>query len=83
MIFFELSKKLCFLGIFGPLYCGIGATICIGREMLCLPYAGFFEDIFPKDESVTQLLSNGGICRTAPATPGLLKIALYRFYFRI
>ena len=22
-------------------YCGIGATICIGREILCLPYAGF------------------------------------------
>ena len=21
--------------------CGIGATIRIGREMLCLPYAGF------------------------------------------
>ena len=21
---------------------GIGATICIGREILCLPYAGFF-----------------------------------------
>ena len=31
-----------FLGILGPPYCGIGATIRIGREMLCLPYAGFF-----------------------------------------
>ena len=31
-----------FLGILGPPYCGIGATIHIGREMLCLPYAGFF-----------------------------------------
>ena len=30
------------LGILGPSYCGIGATIRIGREMLCLPYAGFF-----------------------------------------
>ena len=28
-------------GILGPPYCGIGATIRIGREMLCLPYAGF------------------------------------------
>ena len=31
-----------FLGIIGPPYCGIDATIRIGREMLCLPYAGFF-----------------------------------------
>ena len=23
-------------------FCGIGATIRIGREILCLPYAGFF-----------------------------------------
>jgi len=29
------------LGILGPPYCGIGATIRIGQEMLCLPYAGF------------------------------------------
>ena len=29
------------LGILGPSYCGIGAIIRIGREMLCLPYAGF------------------------------------------
>ena len=34
MIFFRFS-------INSP-YCGIGATIRIGREMLCLPYAGFF-----------------------------------------
>ena len=26
----------------GPPSYGIGATICIGREILCLPYAGFF-----------------------------------------
>ena len=31
-----------FSAILGPSYCGIGATIRIGREMLCLPYAGFF-----------------------------------------
>jgi hypothetical protein len=31
------------LGILGPHYCGIGATIRIGREMLCLPYAGFLQ----------------------------------------
>ena len=34
-----------FLGILGPPYCGIGAIICIGREMLCLPYAGFLFQI--------------------------------------
>ena len=31
-----------FLGILGPPSYGIGATIRIGQEMLCLPYAGFF-----------------------------------------
>ena len=41
--FFRFSKKIGFLGILGPPYCGIGATIRIGREMLCLPYAGFFK----------------------------------------
>ena len=30
-----------FWGILGPPYCGIGATIRIGQETLCLPYAGF------------------------------------------
>ena len=40
--FFRFFKKLGFLGILGPPYCGIGATIRIGREMLFLPYAGFF-----------------------------------------
>ena len=40
MIISNKKKKL-LLGILGPPYCGIGATIRIGREMLCLPYAGF------------------------------------------
>ena len=39
---FSVFKKFGFLGILGPPYCGIGATIRIGQEMLCLPYAGFF-----------------------------------------
>ena len=39
-----------FLGILGPpSYC-IGATIRIGREMLCLPYAGFFSHLFEKQK---------------------------------
>ena len=41
---FRFFKKFGFLGILDPPYCGIGATIRIGREMLCLPYAGFFKD---------------------------------------
>ena len=40
MIFSVFQKNWVF-GILGPPYCGIGATIRIGREMLCLPYAGF------------------------------------------
>ena len=40
--FFRI-KKIEFLGILGPPYRGVGATIRIGREMLCLPYAGFFQ----------------------------------------
>ena len=40
MIFTVFQKNWVF-GILGPPYCGIGATIRIGREMLCLPYAGF------------------------------------------
>ena len=42
MILFRL-KKIRFWGILGPPYYGIGATIRIGREILCLPYAGFFK----------------------------------------
>ena len=38
---FPFFKKFGFFGILGPPYCGIGATIRIGQEMLCLPYAGF------------------------------------------
>ena len=42
MIFSVFFNFFWVLGILGPPYCGIGATIRIGREMLCLPYAGFF-----------------------------------------
>ena len=44
--FFHFFKKIWFSGILGPPYCGIGATI--GREMLCLPYSGFFGDRLTK-----------------------------------
>ena len=41
--FFCFSKKNGFWGNLGPPYYRIGATIRIGREMLCLPYAGFLK----------------------------------------
>ena len=45
---FSVKKKEGFLAILGPPYRGIGATILIGWEMLCLPYAGFFMSFFPE-----------------------------------
>ena len=39
---FPIVQKNWVFGILGPPYCGIGATIRIGRDMLCPPYAGFF-----------------------------------------
>ena len=42
----SVFQKIWVLSILGPSYCGIGATIRIGREMLCLPYAGFFKKLF-------------------------------------
>ena len=42
----DFSVMFLFLQIFlqnlSTQACGIGATIHIGQEMLCLPYAGFF-----------------------------------------
>ena len=32
-----------------------------------------FEDSEEKDELISELINDGGACRTAPATPGLLK----------
>jgi hypothetical protein len=49
MILVRFSKKIGFGGILGPPSYGIGATIRIGREMLCLPYAGFFLCIWLRD----------------------------------
>ena len=42
------QKKVFFFWFcLGPPSYGIGATIRIGREMLCLPYAGFLIESFP------------------------------------
>ena len=38
-LIFSVFQKNGFLAIFGPPYRDIGATIRIGQEMLCLPYA--------------------------------------------
>ena len=43
---FLFFKKIVFFAILGPPYCGIGATIRIGREILCLQYAGFFNSFW-------------------------------------
>ena len=48
------------LGILGPPYCGIGATIRIGREMLCLPYAGFSQGFQKSKKFAHWTLENGG-----------------------
>ena len=44
--FLRLKKKIGFWGILGPPSYGIGVTICISREMLILPYGGFFFNIY-------------------------------------
>ena len=54
------KKKIVFLGILVPPYCGIGATIRIGREMLCLPYAGFFTQ--PSSCQVESISCNFCMC---------------------
>ena len=38
----------------------------------------FIEDIFTKDDSITDLIGDRGVCRTAPATPGLFTITWFR-----
>ena len=54
----------------GPPSYGIGATIRIGREMLCLPYAGFFT----KDHWVSYLMNYKGVCKSAPGFARVCKI---------
>jgi hypothetical protein len=40
------QKKVSFFADFALVFYGIGATIRIGQEMLCLPYADFFLLLF-------------------------------------
>ena len=53
---------MCVLGIVGTPYCGIGATIRIGQEMLCLPCAGFFLYLFIIYVLNTPILDNKFSC---------------------
>ena len=57
---FPFSKKIEFWGILGPPYYGIDATIRIGREMLCLPYAGFFIYVLSNASVKSHLFLEGG-----------------------
>ena len=52
--FIPFFKKIGFWGILGLPSYDIGATIRIGREILCLLYADFFSD------KVNSLTKNGG-----------------------
>ena len=53
---FLVFQFIWFLGILGPPYWGIGATIRIGQEMLCLLYEGFFKGIFDNNMFCKLLL---------------------------
>ena len=53
--FFRFFNKFGIFGILGQPYCGVGATIRIGREMLCLPYEGFLNMHFGKPMKIATL----------------------------
>ena len=43
----------------------------------------YYEDLEEKDDSVNELINDEAVCRTAPATPGLLIIqdeTIFRWY---
>ena len=54
---------------------GVGWTLCSIFSSLALMVLVLWclEDWEEKDQSVSLLMSNKAVCRTAPATPGLLK----------
>ena len=57
---FFLFFLIGFLGILGPPYGGISATIYIGQEMLCVPYAGFLVySLFYNISSLAMISSKG------------------------
>ena len=62
---FPFFKIIGVLGILGPPYCGIGSTIRISQEMLCLLYAGFFLILF----LFCLFLSDSDCSGTSATTP--------------
>ena len=69
--FFRFFKKIGFLAILGPPYRGIGASIRIGQEMLCLPYAGFLLVQYPPPSPLNCLS-----CFVSPFTKTFLHLLL-------
>ena len=55
---FPFLEKIRVWGILGTPYCGIGATVQIGQDMLCLPYAGFLVFYMNNGSTVKKFLSN-------------------------
>ena len=54
---------------------GVGSTLSQNFSSLSLTVWEvwcYYEDIEQKDDQLTDLINGGGVCRTAPATPGLL-----------
>jgi hypothetical protein len=72
-----------FWGILGPPSYGIGATIRIGREMLCLPYVGFFSlsALSASSEVPSQSLpEQSSVSRTAPRRKKHVDTSLWHCY---
>ena len=40
----------------------------------------YYEDLEEKDDGLTHLINDEAVCRTAPATPGLLKMYIFHKY---
>ena len=57
----SLQKRGCFFGKYSltsSIVFGIGATIRIGLEMLCLPYAGFLDISLEEENTIWLWLNN-------------------------
>jgi hypothetical protein len=65
-VIFWFLKKIGFWGFLGPPSYGIGATIRIDGEMLCLPYAGFFYDTLPAKAFISNIYGGVFLYRHGP-----------------
>ena len=77
MIFSVYHKKIRVLGILGSPYRGIVATIRLGQEMLCLPYAGLFIPISAHNfgQNLSSLILTA---QTNSLLEGLHNLRVYR-----